>query len=315
MANVSFAMNKAELIEAIAKEAKLTKMQAELIVELTECKSATDPAVGAEDEPKGATDIFCKIDGIDDIMKDKRIASAGIDPQKAQAAIMALQRILVTDAQARVIMQEGTRPNSISPKRVQDYWTPERMRSAKPIPLGVVDESSAGKKENAAGPEAELELENETERKTMHLKYQRRLKNHEYENERRSDIDKHNTTTNAIRNTSEVRSNPFPFEKRFKSETAKKVLQEILENKIPCANCDGVEQLPEQEIEKLAKAKEKIQKEGWKLKVEGDKAKVKRVQKKRLFFLFEVELEEEAELDENGQIKDIKKPWWAIFVW
>ncbi len=110
------------------------------------------------------------------------------------------------------------------------------------------------------------------------------------------------------------------IERGNKSETAKKVLQAILENKIPCANCDGIEKLPDEKLEKIAKTQDLLKKEGWKIEVEKDRGdvKLKRVVKKKLFFLFDVDVEEEAIYKaELGEVEPriIKKPWWSIFAW
>ena len=122
------------------------------------------------------------------------------------------------------------------------------------------------------------------------------------------------TAKNAIRNVNR-QAIEFAIEKGNKSETAKKVLQAILESKIPCANCEGIEKLPEREVSKIAKAQERIQKEGWKVEVKDGKVKVKKTQKRKLFFLFNVEVEQEGELGESGEIANVKNPWWSIFAW
>ena len=100
-----------------------------------------------------------------------------------------------------------------------------------------------------------------------------------------------------------------------KSEVAKRVLRDIVENKLACEDCAGVENLPEYELEKLAKAEEKIRKETWKIRVDNDRVKAKRVVKKKLFWIFSVDVEEEAEINLQGEIENVKKPWWDIFAW
>ncbi len=347
--NVSFALNKAELIEAIAKEAKLTKTQAEQIIELLECKPQANLAPRATGREKEGGDVFCKIDGIDEILDDKRIELAGIDPQKAKTAVIALQRILATDVQARITLKEGTRPNSISPNRAQEYWTPERMRNAKPMSLEVVDDDmdedeARSKKGNVARFDTSYDAAEKDNHGTR-PKNVSALPDHEengipefsMEIPRNADaqagrqsktpgdyVDENgNRLSKRALNAFQTAHTSVNAEvireviaKGNKSEVAKRVLKDILENKIPCANCAGIEDLPEEEIQKIAKAEAQIQQEGWQLVVADGKPKVKRVQKKKLFFLFDVEIEEEAELGKQGIMQDdLKRPWWSLFAW
>ena len=95
-----------------------------------------------------------------------------------------------------------------------------------------------------------------------------------------------------------------------------------------CLDC-GEEpvRLSDKTSEILVKAMPVIQSEGWKLELKkvdtekypkGTQAPVipaKKVEHKKLFGLFNVKVELKAEINPQGEIQNVDKPWWSIFAW
>ncbi len=102
-------------------------------------------------------------------------------------------------------------------------------------------------------------------------------------------------------------------------EAVEEGIQKLANTEEQCDYCDELKVVANKHVERFAKAKERILKNGWKVEVkyEGDNPKllVKRTQKRKLFSLFNVEIQEQAEIDENGEFTHVERPWWSVFAW
>ncbi len=95
-----------------------------------------------------------------------------------------------------------------------------------------------------------------------------------------------------------------------------------------CLDC-GEEpvKLSDKTVEILEKAMPVIQSEGWKLSLKevdtekypkGTQAPVipaKKIEHKKFLGLFSVDVEVQAEVNAQGEIQNVDKPWWSVFAW
>jgi len=217
-----------------------------------------------------------------------------------------------------------------------NYWTKEKMRNAKPAPLGELERAEQSNKTDALGPGVLGKTIREGGRTVGASQgaIQRTGRNPQTGRENwrdGQDVRKDITVNPLMDNQRGIEKNDI--RRGYISSQAHKDAKRVLvafQSVVPefpieaCEDCNFFQKQDLQnkelveKIKKTAPIAEKIFTKGWKLKVASfakgknkELAAVKKETRKLLWFM-PVEVKLEAKVSEKGEILEIKKPWWSF---